>query len=372
MKVRNQNNFINDLLFETHADDLNYVYRGVFNSEIANYILSLAERNILQSRIKGKTRKRVFHLMVESIQNITRHQDYDDDLSKTSFFAIQKSGSTIFITTGNIIDTENVEVLDGKLQKLNELSKEELTQYYLTVLNDGTISSKGGAGLGLIEIIRKSGNKLLYKFKELSENKSFIYMQSYIETNPQEPVKREASDIYTFDYIQKIHTQIISDNIELLYCNIFEQSNLVKLISILKSQEYSTLVFKKRIISTMIELLQNIISHGKKLSENQKFSQGIFYITRNKNIFHLNTINYILNENTAELKQKLDHLNKLNDAELDKLYNNQLFDFSERKENAGLGFIEMRMKSRNKLTYDFTQIDDTTTLFLIKVTFTEG
>ena len=364
-----QHSFIYDLIFGTHVEDLNYIYRGEFNSDIANYILSLAERNIVQSRIKGKTKKRVFHVMVESIQNITRHQDYDKERAdQSAFFAIQKNGTTFYITTGNVINTEEIAPLKEKLEKLNKLSASELTQFYLEILNDGQISSKGGAGLGLIEIVRKSGNKLYYDFKKISDEQSFIYMYSNVETSPKNPVSRPA-DIYTFNYVKNLHNVIINENILILYSNLFEQSSLVRLISILKSQNYTDKVYKKRIVSAMVELLQNIVLHGKVLIEGKHYSPGIFYISQEQNKLFLNTVNYILKEDIEKVETKLNNLNGLNNVELEDLYNKQLFNFSDDGQHAGLGFIEMKMKSKNNLMYSFGRVDDKYSLFNLKLTF---
>ncbi len=367
-----EHNFIYDLLFGTKPDDLNYIYRGEFNSDITNYILSLAEKNIVDSKIKGRTKKRVFHIMVESLQNITRHQDFsDENLAQTAFFSIQKSDNIFYITTGNIINKIDIEPLKQKLENLNNLSKTELTQTYLEILNDGKISSKGGAGLGLIEIVRKSGNKLYYDFKNISDDKAFIYMYSYVNTAPDE-AEGEIKNIYSFEYLKQLHQQIISENILLIYCNLFEQNSLVRLISVLKSQKYSALAFKKRVISSMVELLQNIIVHGKMKVNEKYYSPGIFYISKQRNAFLLNTVNYIRNSEIDEIEKKFSLLNKLNAEGLEELYNKQLFDFSYDGQNAGLGFIELRIKSKNPIKYNFLKVDDKMSLLNITITINES
>jgi len=368
MPYEKNHNFVFDLIHETEAEDLNYIYRGEFNKDITNYILSLAEKNIIESKIQAKTKKRVFHIMVESIQNINRHQDYsDEEFTNTSYFAIQKNGTFFYITTANVIDKKDIPSLKEKLDKLNQLSDTELTQTYLQILNDGKISAKGGAGLGLIEIVRKSKNKLYYQFEELSSTKSFIYMHSYIDTDPQNSLKRKRK-IYSFDYIIKLHKQVLSENILLIYSNLFEQDSLVRLISILKSQKYSAVAFKKRIISAMIELLQNIILHGKIDINGHISSPGIFYISKeNENIYYLNSVNYIENKKIGHLKEKLEFLNTSSDKEINEHYNEQLFSFSEDDKNAGLGLIELRMRSRNKLEYSFHKFNDRIYLFLLTI-----
>ena len=63
------------------------------------------------------------------------------------------------------------------MDKINSLNKEELGEFYKTSLRNNTISDKGGAGLGLIEISRKSGSKINYLFEPINnENSSFSLM----------------------------------------------------------------------------------------------------------------------------------------------------------------------------------------------------
>jgi hypothetical protein len=45
------------------------------------------------------------------------------------------------------------------------------------------ISEKGGAGLGLIDIAKKTGSKLSYQFKELNDEVSFFILTSTIKRN---------------------------------------------------------------------------------------------------------------------------------------------------------------------------------------------
>ena len=64
------------------------------------------------------------------------------------------------IITGNYILSANVEALKSKLDRINLMSKDELKEYYKEILNNDTFSEKGGGGLGMIDIARKSGQKL--------------------------------------------------------------------------------------------------------------------------------------------------------------------------------------------------------------------
>ena len=55
-----------------------------------------------------------------------------------------------------------------------EISIDDLKVYYKEVLNNGEMSAKGGGGLGMIDIARKSGKKLEYKFDPIDNSYSFF------------------------------------------------------------------------------------------------------------------------------------------------------------------------------------------------------
>jgi len=86
---------------------------------------------------------------------------------------VGKDNDTYSIFTGNYITNANAEVLKEKLDKINSLGAEELKAYYKEVLNNGMMSEKGGGGLGMIDIARKSGKKLDYDFQAVDDMHSF-------------------------------------------------------------------------------------------------------------------------------------------------------------------------------------------------------
>jgi hypothetical protein len=142
-------------------DNLGYIYRGSFNDDITDSILELTEVSLQNEEQSSKIKKRVYAIMVEGLQNITRHQDTSPDVKGDykSIFVIQKLEDKYFITTGNIIENKNIDNIKDLIKKINLLDKDELKVYYKKVLEEGTISNKGGAGLGLIDMARKSGNR---------------------------------------------------------------------------------------------------------------------------------------------------------------------------------------------------------------------
>ncbi len=361
-----------DLLSATSIDDLNYIYKGEFSEDIAHYLLLLAEKNIERNQLKGRVKKRVFHILVESVQNITRHQDIiEEQKIQKAMFSIQKFKNIYIVTTGNLVKKTKIPFLQQKLETINSMSEEELTQFYKDVLTEESFTAKGGAGLGLIEIARKSGNKLYYDFKDFNENYSFFYMHTYIHLDPNNKQKVYLPRIYSFDYIKEIHELLEKEKILLVYCSVFDQPSLITLISILNSQLKGDLPFRKKIVSTLVEMLQNIIHHGYVRKDAKgKGSLGMFYISYKDDVFSLNTINYVSNEDSKELRRYLNYINSLGMEELEQVYNEKLLDFTDDNNGlGGLGFIEMRLKSGNPLLYEVKPINEFISYFALKVDF---
>ncbi len=361
-----------ELLSATSIEDMNYIYKGEFSEDIAHYLLLLAERNIERNQLKGRLKKRVFHIMVESVQNITRHQDIIEEKNlQKAMFAIQKFRNIYLVTTGNLVKKIKVPYLKNKLETINSMSEEELNDFYKEVLMEDSFTSKGGAGLGLIEIARKSGNKLYYDFKDFNDEYSFFYMHTFINLN-EYGKKPYLPRIYTFDFIKELHEVLEREHILLVYCSVFDQPSLITLISILSSQIKGKLSFRKKVVSTLVEMLQNIMHHGyvRVDDKNSKGALGMFYISYKDNKFSLNTINYISNDKIKTLRTKLNYINNLSLDKLEELYNQQLLNFNDADNNlGGLGFLEMRLKSKQPLKFEIKTINEVLSYFALKVEF---
>ena len=112
-------------------------------------------------------------------QNITRHQE----TITNGLFILKKKKYSYYITSANLIKNSTIESLKSKIEKINTLNSESLKQYSRQVLDNGTFSSKGGAGLGLIEMARKSGRKFRYEFNQINDSYSIFYLHLSIPIN---------------------------------------------------------------------------------------------------------------------------------------------------------------------------------------------
>jgi hypothetical protein len=175
-------NFIYDLHRTMMAQKLILVYEGDFTQETTKSILSMAERNLDSSGEDSGIKRKVFNVMVEALQNIVKHSSEQglqagSLISKSAIFMISKEESRYCVLTGNPIAKANVAKLTGNLNELNSKDKEGLKEMYKEIIKNTQISEKGGAGLGFVDMARKSGEKLEFTFANMDPDYDFFCLK---------------------------------------------------------------------------------------------------------------------------------------------------------------------------------------------------
>lgn len=121
--------------------------------------------------------KKIVSVAIEMLQNIQQHGEACEVV-----FEIKGNS----IVAGNAIKNENIPALEKRLEQLASLNKQELKHLYLEVLANSGFSEKGGAGLGLIMIARKTEG-MTWSFTPIDEQMSFfslkVVVSSYHATN---------------------------------------------------------------------------------------------------------------------------------------------------------------------------------------------
>lgn len=177
-------NIVEQFLKGMREHEISFVYEGEITQQITLAFSALAESSISKSEDTGLIQRRVNFVMVECLQNITKHTEdiktNNPSLSSKSIFMISKSKSEYAITTGNTIDKSKSHSLQVKIDYVNSLNKEELNEIYKKQISEGELSEVGGAGLGFIDILRRTGRKLEYHFLEIDEQTSFFILTSFV------------------------------------------------------------------------------------------------------------------------------------------------------------------------------------------------
>lgn len=177
---------IQEYFAEISKGDVILAYKGSITSELINDVLDAVERKLEDVNEDGKTRKKIYNVLVESLQNLFHHieethEGIDEDLDpKFGILLVIRVGTEYKIITGNFINASKIKYLKEKIDKINSLNKDELKDMYKFILNHQKLSAKGGGGLGLVDIARKTGSKLMYNFYNYNNNYYFFHLEIII------------------------------------------------------------------------------------------------------------------------------------------------------------------------------------------------
>jgi hypothetical protein len=173
--------FIYDLHQMMVSHKVILIYEGDFTQETTKSILSMAERNLESSGEDSGIKKKIFNVMVEALQNIVKHSDEgkegSDNNHHAAIFLIGHERSQYSIMSGNPVKNVNLPTLKGALERINSLDKDGLKELYKEIIKNTSISDKGGAGLGFVDMARKSGEKLEWAFIPMNDEFSFFCLK---------------------------------------------------------------------------------------------------------------------------------------------------------------------------------------------------
>ena len=147
-------------------------------AEGLTYILTNKLEKILEAEgVKKGTVRRIFSIVIEGLQNIRLHGEYDDEGQKLASFILWEENGQFSMRFTNLIDQGDKLLISGIINGLNKMDKVELKQHYIRVMNEGVMSKAGGAGLGLITMAMKSKNDIKFEFNDVQMDLSIFTLE---------------------------------------------------------------------------------------------------------------------------------------------------------------------------------------------------
>ncbi|MCB0754084.1 MAG: hypothetical protein H6603_01440 [Flavobacteriales bacterium] len=355
-----------DYYKELENDRLSFIFNGDVSDDITDGIIRITEFNVNNFEALNTLSRRISFIMVECFQNVVRHGKSTDEKKEKSegLFAARLLGDANYVSSINMIDVKEVEKLREKLNQLNSIEKDKLKALYLEVLNNEEISTKGGAGLGLIQLARKAGQPISYDFENLNEQLANFYLSLKLTNNDGTTQPGEALR-FTKDFDKRIK----ASDVLMVYKGDFGKDSIMPIISIIEEKmRAENEVGPKGFFLILVELLQNVSRHN---IQEKGFKDGIFMITEAGDGEYWTSVGNVVDTKTKELlSERIDGLNGMDAMDLKKAYKQTLREgsFSD-KGGAGLGLIEIARKSSDKLTYSFEDMGNGKFFFTFNVKF---
>lgn len=283
-------------------------YKGNYEDISTETLINIIESNEKLAKRKAQLRKVMF-LSVEAIQNIQRYSAHLK--SGGDYYFLFFDGDSYQIITQNIIHNKDGQSLKNRLDDLVSKDNTELDELYLKKVESGEATEKG-AGLGLIEIARKTNKSIRYEIKKINEEYSIFNLYFTI------PIVAKDESITDFSTAISLQAKLdqFSEGSEscFYYGGDFSNSFISSLLNLLvskKAKEQQNA--NKKVHHVLIELTQNIKRHAQFKNES---ARGRIFIEWKNQFIEISTYNNALMDNAKEVQKKVVNLNGSSKEEL--------------------------------------------------------
>jgi hypothetical protein len=342
-------------------------YLGNTDDEITGRLIQLADSYLQNIEGLSYLSKRVPFLIAESFQNVIRHGSQAKDQSnrsiETDLFQIYILRDRVILCAANQIKNKNVAALDARINNLNTLDKEELKELWKHTITKDDFSAKGGAGLGLIEMARKSRMPIIKKFVKLDEETSLFFLGIEI-------LKKDTPYESTFKISQteKLYNNFVKDGVILQYNGHFSEETNAPLIEIIQNNLIRQGAMSNHAtenLSVISWLMKNSSKHGMIINE---LREGIFSIRKIRDELFIYCGNFISSESHSEFKQQLEELKSmsLEALEQEQILRKKEIDLFD-NDGADLGFLGIAISTKNTFEFSFKKMADNLYFYSIEI-----
>ncbi|MCJ7448344.1 MAG: SiaB family protein kinase [Bacteroidales bacterium] len=349
---------------------LMFVYRGVVTRDNSIPLLMLLEKEMENSEFGFVGRKRLFMFVLESLQNVSRHSD-NNLHANMSLVVYSKLNRGYTVTTGNVISSSNIDDLKRRLDEINNLETEEIRSVYRHMLSTSEFSSKGGAGLGLIEMAKKTGNKLDYDFVNLDNDNYYFILSKTVDSEGIGIPIGENEKPFRAKTVEQLERLMAENKVYLIWSGHITSDVGKEVLSFTETkltEDEIVSSVRRRVFSILVEIIENVAKFSPGRDPEEKFGMPVAMIRFENKIYSVTTGNLILNTRVDELKEKIDTINQYDKVGLKAFFRKSLSEQTSGSDSTGnMGLIEMARKSGNKLIYQFDRINEIYTYYTLTV-----
>jgi hypothetical protein len=360
------NSSITHAYFNSFKEDkLSFAYMGILTNQLVISAISLIEQYLQIDTNFRKLRRKLSFLMIESFQNILRYGDEPSNKGlkyRKEMFIVRNIEGIFYIGSANLIENKKIDYVRSKLDEVNQMEGDDLNQLYRKILTNNKFTDAGGAGLGFIEMARKTNQKLQFEFVTIDEEYSYFYLliSMKLEDDKSESVPMD------LPWFMDFHQTMGENNLILLHKGNFSPIVIDPVIYIVEHNIKSRAVNVQRLtFNVILEALQNLSHHS--LAKNDE-KEAILIIGRKNKKQFISTGNYIKSRKVKQLQSRLNHIMSLSKQELKELHKEIL----QKKESGlktdmGSGLIEIAIESNKLFNFHFSRLDQNISFYSFDV-----
>ncbi len=145
-------------------------FYGTFSEKTVTGMGETVKEKLSRRKEEKKLVQRVFSVFVELAQNISRYSAAD----RTGIIVIEKHRDCYRLEAGNFAENKDIPVITDKINHINALDENGLKELYIRQLKSPRPPGKIGGSVGLIGMVRESGNPIRFTVTPGDNDLSFI------------------------------------------------------------------------------------------------------------------------------------------------------------------------------------------------------
>ena len=334
-----------------------FTYRGPMYDHLTEGVVGISENTFNRKDDLSHINRKVSFLLVECLQNIRKHGKRDEAmaLGEEGMFSFRAFSRSFYINAINAVKHVDRMRLSGMVEHINSLSREKLNALHKQQLQESVLSDKGGAGLGLIELARKSGQPITYTFEE-EAGKILLHHQVFFKQD------EHAARLNLADETRGLRHFMVEQNMLLCYKGELSTTAINHLLSITNH------VHLKRVGKAQLkragDVLSKIIERAlSRVSSDGSDRQGVMIIGETDEGLYMEAGNAIPSSYVNPLEECLDAITSCGEGELSATHTQRE---KANRHHLGPGLFEISKACAGRMMYHFHEIDERLTFFTLK------
>lgn len=159
----------------------------VSQSVLTNIAGAIEEELVSMDKMDNKTIRSILVIFVELMQNIMCYSKEKTEQMGSLYESLgialigySKSKNKYYVGSANFISPDQESVLREKIDSLSLLDHQEVKELYKELRRSGRDKHQRGAGLGFLEMAKKSSEPFDYKITPISNDESFFEILIYV------------------------------------------------------------------------------------------------------------------------------------------------------------------------------------------------
>ena len=158
-------------------------YGGVITQSLISAMTEALEKEAEETQMNMGISSNLFTIFIELSQNMMNYSksidaEDEDSIVPDGLIVVSKnSDCTIYsIDSQNIVSKSDKDIIEPRLQEIQDSSKDEIKKRYKELRRSGRHSHGKGGGIGFYEIAKRCDG-ISFEFKPINENKYYFHIK---------------------------------------------------------------------------------------------------------------------------------------------------------------------------------------------------